>query len=78
MRCTPQVRSARASFPNGQHVQIDALEWVHGFTTERPRDSIDDLTPAFVESFTTLQQRTHADRLSHETEPPETQGRSTL
>lgn len=36
---------------DAEHVEIDTLEWVHWFNTERPHESIDDLTPAFVEQF---------------------------
>ena len=32
-------------------VEIETLEWVHWFNTERPHESIDDLTPEFVEQF---------------------------
>ena len=32
-----------------EHVEIDTLEWVHWFNTERPHESIDDLTPIQAE-----------------------------
>lgn len=32
-------------------VEMETLEWVHWFNTERPHESIDDFTPAFVEQF---------------------------
>lgn len=34
-----------------ESVEIETLEWVHWFNTERPHESIDDFTPAFVEQF---------------------------
>jgi putative transposase len=36
---------------DAEHVEIDTLDWVHWFNTERPHESIDHLTPAFVEQF---------------------------
>jgi hypothetical protein len=36
---------------DAEHVEIDTLDWVHWFNTERPHESIDDLTPAFVEQI---------------------------
>lgn len=32
-----------------EHVEIGTLEWVHWFNTERPHESIDDLTPLQAE-----------------------------
>jgi putative transposase len=34
-----------------EHVEIDTLDWVHWFNTQRPHESIDDLTPVEVEQF---------------------------
>jgi putative transposase len=33
------------------HVELDTLEWVHWFNTQRPHESIDDLTPIQVEQL---------------------------
>jgi putative transposase len=33
------------------HVEHDTLDWVHWFNTERPHESIDDLTPVQVEQI---------------------------
>ena len=34
-----------------EHVEIETLDWVHWFNTERPHESIDDLTPVQVEQL---------------------------
>ena len=34
-----------------ESVELETMEWVHWFNTERPHESIDDLTPEFVEQF---------------------------
>lgn len=45
---------------NREHVEIETLEWVHWFNTERIHESIDDLTPMQVEQF----HYTHRTRLA--------------
>jgi putative transposase len=32
-----------------EHVELETLDWVHWFNTERPHESIDDLTPVQAE-----------------------------
>ncbi|MGH3317312.1 MAG: integrase core domain-containing protein, partial [Nocardioidaceae bacterium] len=32
-----------------EHVEIETLDWVFWFNTDRPHESIDDLTPVQVE-----------------------------
>jgi putative transposase len=34
-----------------QHVEIDTLDWVHWFNTQRPHEALDDLTPLHVEQI---------------------------
>lgn len=34
-----------------EHVEIETLDWVHWFNTERPHESIDDLTPVQAEQL---------------------------
>jgi len=34
-----------------EHVEINTLEWVHWFNTERPHEYLDDLTPAAAEQL---------------------------
>ena len=36
------------------HVEVETLQWVHWFNTERPHEYIDDLTPERPRSFTTI------------------------
>jgi putative transposase len=36
---------------NREHVELDTLDWVHRFNTQRPHESIDDLTPERVEQL---------------------------
>jgi putative transposase len=43
-----------------EHVELDTLEWVHWFNTQRPHESIDDLTPVQVEQL----HYTHRTRLA--------------
>jgi len=43
-----------------EHVELDTLEWVHWFNTQRPHESIDDLTPIQVEQL----HYTHRTRLA--------------
>jgi putative transposase len=45
---------------NHDHVEIETLNWVHWFNTERPHESIDDLTPIQAEQF----HYTHRTRLT--------------
>ncbi len=33
------------------HVEIGTLNWVHWFNTERPHESLDDLTPVAAEAL---------------------------
>ena len=32
-----------------EHVELETLDWVHWFNTERPHEGIDDLTPLHAE-----------------------------
>ena len=43
-----------------EHVEIETLDWVHWFNTDRPHESIDDLTPVQVEQI----HYTHRTRLN--------------
>ena len=43
-----------------EHVEIETLDWAHWFNTERPHESIDDLTPVQAEQF----HYTHRTRLA--------------
>jgi putative transposase len=43
-----------------EHVEIETLDWVHWFNTERPHESIDDLTPIQAEQI----HYTHRTRLT--------------
>ena len=43
-----------------EHVEIESLDWVHWFNTERPHESIDDLTPIQAEQI----HYTHRTRLA--------------
>ncbi|HET7388856.1 MAG TPA: integrase core domain-containing protein, partial [Nocardioidaceae bacterium] len=43
-----------------EHVEIETLDWVHWFNTDRPHESIDDLTPSQAERL----HYTHRTRLA--------------
>jgi putative transposase len=36
---------------NAEHVEVNTLDWVWWFNTERPHESIDDLTPVQAEQL---------------------------
>jgi putative transposase len=50
----------RQPWKDCEHVEIETLDWVHWFNTERPHESIDDLTPVQAEQF----HYTHRTRLA--------------
>jgi len=50
----------RQPWKDCEHVEIETLDWAHWFNTERPHESIDDLTPVQAEQF----HYTHRTRLA--------------
>ena len=46
-----ELINAHGPWRGCEHVEIETLDWVHWFNTERPHDSIDDLTPVKVEQI---------------------------
>ena len=50
----------RQPWKDCEHVEIETLDWAHWFNTERPHESIDDLTPIQAEQF----HYTHRTRLA--------------
>ena len=50
----------RQPWKDCEHVEIETLDWAHWFNTDRPHESIDDLTPIQVEQF----HYTHRTRLA--------------
>jgi putative transposase len=43
-----------------EHVEIEALNWVDWFNTERPHEYLDDLTPARAEELHYIHRNTPA------------------
>jgi hypothetical protein len=63
-------------WPHGQH---DTLNWVHWFNTERPHESIDDLTPRQTERGPLrCTKPAPRSRMTHQNLSPETPGRLSL
>ena len=50
----------RQPWKDCEHVEVETLDWAHWFNTERPHESIDDLTPIQAEQF----HYTHRTRLA--------------
>jgi putative transposase len=50
----------RQPWRDKEHVEIETLDWVHWFNTQRPHEAIDDLTPVQAEQF----HYTHRTRLA--------------
>ena len=46
-----ELINAHGPWRGCEHVEIETLGWVHWFNTERPHESIDDLTPVKVEQI---------------------------
>jgi hypothetical protein len=66
--------------PGGvEHVELETLDYADWFNHDRPHEALDDLTPAATEETSLrCKERAQADRLSHQTGPPETPGRLTV
>ena len=46
-----ELINCHGPYRDREHVEIDTLDWVHWFNTDRPHESLDDLTPLEVEQL---------------------------
>ena len=56
------------------HVEVQTLQWVHWFNTERPHEYLDELTPAQAGTASLRSASPGSRRVTHETESPDMPG----